>query len=165
MNEIVKLWADCLNDLEELLNDQVKFDTFYKSAKLIEFKNGLARLVVEMQLQKMVLSNDKEILKDAISHRFNVTCDEIEIVLKDDLENQQETPEPLVEIKSNLREEFTFEQFVVGTSNKVAQAASLAVAINPGESFNPLFIYGNSGLGKTHLINAIGNETELLDFQ
>lgn len=157
MNEISTLWKDCLNDLEELLNDQVKFDTFYKTANLLDFKNGLARIVVEMQLQKMILETDKDILKDAISHRFNRICDEVEILLKDTLDNPNEQPEHLVEIQSNLREEFTFEQFVVGTSNKVAQAASLAVAINPGESFNPLFIYGNSGLGKTHLLNAIGN--------
>lgn len=157
MNEQQKMWTDCLNDIKELLNDQVKYDTFYSSASLLEFKNGLAKLVVEMQLQKMVLNTDKEMLKEAISHRFNMRCDEIEIILKDELDNPDNAPEHLVEIKSNLKEEFTFEQFVVGTSNKLAQAASLAVAINPGESFNPLFIYGNSGLGKTHLLNAIGN--------
>mgnify|MGYP001094300861 FL=1 len=143
MNEQQKMWTDCLNDIKELLNDQVKYDTFYSSASLLEFKNGLAKLVVEMQLQKMVLNTDKEMLKEAISHRFNMRCDEIEIILKDELDNPDNAPEHLVEIKSNLKEEFTFEQFVVGTSNKLAQAASLAVAINPSESFNPLFIYGN----------------------
>ena len=137
MNEQQKMWTDCLNDIKELLNDQVKYDTFYSSASLLEFKNGLAKLVVEMQLQKMVLNTDKEMLKEAISHRFNMRCDEIEIILKDELDNPDNAPEHLVEIKSNLKEEFTFEQFVVGTSNKLAQAASLAVAINPGESFNP----------------------------
>ena len=54
--------------------------------------------------------------------------------------------------------EFTFDTFIVGSSNKFAHAASLAVAANPGYAYNPLFIYGNSGLGKTHLLNAIRSE-------
>ena len=54
-------------------------------------------------------------------------------------------------------EEYTFERFVVGSSNKFAHAAARAVADNPGHSYNPLYIYGESGLGKTHLLYAIAN--------
>ena len=58
---------------------------------------------------------------------------------------------------TNLKKEFNFESFIVGNSNKFAQAAALSVAEKPGVMYNPLFIYGNSGLGKTHLMHAIGN--------
>lgn len=54
--------------------------------------------------------------------------------------------------------EYTFSTFIVGPSNKFAHAASLAVATNPAGAYNPLFIYGGSGLGKTHLLYAISNE-------
>ncbi|QEP43066.1 chromosomal replication initiator protein DnaA [Ectothiorhodospiraceae bacterium BW-2] len=59
--------------------------------------------------------------------------------------------------KSNLNDNYTFEQFVEGKSNQLARAAALQVASNPGTAYNPLFIYGKTGLGKTHLMHAIGN--------
>lgn len=160
MNDIQQLWQACLDDIESVVNDQLKFENFFKPTSLASFENGKAVIVVEMQLNKIVLENDKDLFRKTISFHANQPCTDVEIVIKDDLEQKNDSVKPKIEIKSNLREEFTFEQFVVGTSNKVAQAASLAVAINPGESFNPLFIYGNSGLGKTHLLNSIGNYVE-----
>ena len=60
-------------------------------------------------------------------------------------------------VNSNLNKNYTFDNFIVGNSNKFAQASALSVAENPGLLYNPLFLYGNSGLGKTHLMHAIGN--------
>lgn len=70
------------------------------------------------------------------------------------------TPElaPTVNHKTNLNPNFTFEQFVRGNSNQLSFAASTQVANNPGEAYNPLFIYGGVGLGKTHLMHAVGNQ-------
>ena len=61
---------------------------------------------------------------------------------------------------SKLNKNLTFQSFVVGNSNRFAQTAAMAVAQEPGKIYNPLFLYGNSGLGKTHLMHAIGNYIE-----
>ena len=69
------------------------------------------------------------------------------------------TPAPeVISEETNANYEYTFDTFIVGSSNKFAHAACLAVATNPSKAYNPLFLYGNSGLGKTHLLYAIGNE-------
>lgn len=66
-------------------------------------------------------------------------------------------PSPIIEHNSNLNHNFTFDNFVEGKSNQLARAASLQVANNPGSAYNPLFLYGGVGLGKTHLMHAVGN--------
>ena len=80
----------------------------------------------------------------------------LEIVGEEDFKKsvavKQETP-----FRDNLNRTLTFDNFVVGSSNRMAQNAALLVSTNPGSNFNPLFIYSNPGLGKTHLLNAIGN--------
>ncbi|MFN4220295.1 MAG: chromosomal replication initiator protein DnaA [bacterium] len=91
------------------------------------------------------------LIKELTEKQFNDNSWVIEVKLK---ENYEETQEGNLEI---LNPFFTFDNFVVGNSNQFAYSASLAVAQKPGKSYNPLFIYGSTGLGKTHLLHAIGN--------
>jgi len=112
----------------------------------------------------LVLRTSGELKKTVLSTRFapmisKVLCDmffldDFEVLV---LNEREQIPKP-AEPKTNDR--YTFENFIVGSSNKFAHAAAVSVAENPGKHYNPLFIYGNSGLGKTHLLKAIWHAVE-----
>lgn len=113
-----------------------------------------------------LLSYSKEIKQILKEIMFQDT--EIQIVINDNIQsnNVANTPKPenieqkrtvVKKNKSNFIPRFTFENFIVGSNNQFAHASSLSVAARPCKSYNPLFIFGSSGLGKTHLLHAIGN--------
>jgi len=120
----------------------------------------------------------KDIIEDDL---FQELVDGIRAIMDRDLQirivaekNIHEIPKELNPFKNNdigiidnssLNTKYTFEEFVVGKSNELAYAASLSLTKTPGEQYNPLFIYGSSGLGKTHLLNAIGNQIKQNDPQ
>ena len=143
--------------------DDYIYNTFFSNTKLIDLSNQVAIVRVESAIQKNILTQNvqelQEILQTVLG-RFVA----IKFVLENEIPTATSTTviESVVEtkvesFKDGLRDDFTFENFIVGPSNRESHAASLATALNPGKYYNPLFIYGNSGLGKTHLLNALGN--------
>ncbi|MCH5303935.1 MAG: chromosomal replication initiator protein DnaA [Ruminococcus sp.] len=124
----------------------------------LDFDRKQAVLLVPNDFHRQTLERCyKLLLQDTFKAVFDT---EIEVVFTIPSED------PVEEIKEEIMDngyEYTFDTFIVGNSNKFAHAACLAVAQNPSKAYNPLFLYGNSGLGKTHLLYAIGNEIKKND--
>lgn len=171
-----KLWQSILAEVQ-LNISQANFNTWFKNTKLIELDDGTAKIAVPNSFAKEWLENK---YTDTILKAIKETeqsVEEITYTIKkkkeeeetskpqpseEDLdgENQMEFEEFKVDQKTNLNPKYTFENFVVGPFNELSHAAAFAVAENPGSVYNPLFIYGKVGLGKTHLLQAIGNKVD-----
>ncbi len=170
-----KLWQDTLAQLEASLNPQ-HFATWIKPLRLVQIDRDLVVIEVPNRfVLDWVRDNYAKLIQQvlselsAVSYRLqiNVVGQEKEKVRADartksavketQVRQSEVIPQNEWQADLNLNRKYTFEEFVAGSSNQFAFAAAMAVANNPATTYNPLFIYGGVGLGKTHLINAIGN--------
>ena len=155
------LWEKSLNEIKKTVKPHI-FKTWFKELELISVNNTTITLKAKDKIIKEFIErNYLSLLKEAVEKAFNRNLN-ISIVHSDEskpvqLELSLPEREKQERIESNLNPKYTFENFIVGASNQFAHAAAMAVAENPGKAYNPLFIYGGVGLGKTHLMQAIGN--------
>jgi len=158
------IWNSVLEKLEDQINDSMVFNTFFYDSKLAALEKDTAIVLVNNSFSKEFINSKLyELVQNTISKvtqtnfKLSVVDEYIE-QNNDKKENKDEFySSSLINFNSNLNPEYTFENFVIGPSNRESHAASLAASLNPGKFYNPLFIYGKSGLGKTHLLHAVGN--------
>ena len=162
------LWNKFLEKVKQEVSS-ISYNTWFAETELYDINDGKARVVVPMPIHKKHLSDSYKDMTTRIFNEITGSNFEFEFLLKDEINDeppsnkendnlQTEVGVPYNNpITSNLKPNYTFDTFIVGNSNKFAHAAALSVAENPGKMYNPLFIYGSSGLGKTHLMHAIGN--------
>ncbi len=161
------LWSNILNQIKDELSS-ISYDTWFADTKLYKLENEKAYIIVPMQIHKRhLVDNYSNFIQSKLSSMTGGNY-ELQLLLQEEIEKEEKKELKQKEIvhlqehtseniHSNLMKKYTFENFIVGNSNKFAHAAALSVAENPGNMYNPLFLYGNSGLGKTHLMHAIGN--------
>ena len=164
MNLIYEKWDEILEYMRtDLEMTTLSFNTWIKPLKIHSLENNTLRILVEMDGAVEYLEKKYKVaLKAAIIELVDQMY-EIEFVTKQQAENEElpikKTSNLMNEVieRANLNSKYTFDTFVVGSNNKFAHAASLAVADKPGQIYNPLFLYGGVGLGKTHLMHSIAH--------
>ncbi len=151
MESLKEVWNGVCAYLKTQMNE-VTFNTWIAPLSLSALSGDEVTLYIRTDFQRdIILQHYQEQLKNAFEKILNFPV-HISIQTEEDL-----PVSPLSVDSSASQYEYTFATFIVGASNRFAHAAAMAVAENPAVTYNPLFIYGNSGLGKTHLLNAIYN--------
>lgn len=154
IQSITDIWNAVCEECKKNISE-ITFDCFLKDLKPVTIENGSFSVSINNEyLKNLIEKNYTELLSNSVKAVMGIPM-EITIVLEDDEEkirNAEEHSEGLT-----FEDFFTFDNFIVGSTNRFAQAASFAVADNAEIIYNPLVIYGNSGVGKTHLMLAIKN--------
>lgn len=161
---------DLLTEAKELIREEMSelsFKTWIVPLEISSVNDNQIVLIAKDQFKKESIETR---FKDLISNAFNIILQKncnVEIVLNDDLQTKDEIVQTFNTQNINysvnysstfLNKNYSFDTFVVGDNNRFAHAAALAVAESPASAYNPLFLYGGVGLGKTHLMHSIGNE-------
>jgi chromosomal replication initiator protein len=157
------IWKQLLAQIEPHINRQ-SFETWLKPTSLLSINGKEAQVSVPNRFfGEWIKEHYYALIQETLEKGLVQEGLRIQFVVQE--KGEEASPEQRERKKGNLNPRYTFDSFVVGSSNQFAHAASRKVAERPGISYNPLFLYGGVGLGKTHLLSAIGNFIQLKDPQ
>ena len=159
--DVNNLWQQTLPSLEKELT-KIAYDTWMKTVRPLNLYENTITLGVDSEVHKNFVGNRYRTLIENALHATSSIKYEIEVVLSSEYEKNAES---FISTEKNIHSpltsfissKYTFDSFVIGNSNRFAHAAAVAVSEDPGHAYNPYFLYGGSGLGKTHLMQAIAN--------
>lgn len=159
--QLTEIWHKTLGLLQNELTE-ISFNTWIKTIEPLSLQNDTINLAVPAEFNKGILESRYQILiKNAIKQAtFKEYSINFVVPSQENIDKYTNPPESSTNedaLVSVLNPKYTFDTFVIGNSNRFAHAAALAVAEAPAKAYNPLFIYGGVGLGKTHLMHAIGH--------
>ncbi|MBR6561563.1 MAG: chromosomal replication initiator protein DnaA [Oscillospiraceae bacterium] len=161
MNSIADVWNSVLMLLRERMTETA-MNTWFADCEPIDLSNGRLVICAQNEFKRnIIVDRFADTIRTALSDLFSGSF-ELQVLTREELEDyDDEKPDESTDLPEIAG--YTFDRFIVGPSNKFAHAAAVAVAEKPGKSYNPLFIYGNSGLGKTHLLLSIGQAVHQAD--
>ncbi len=160
--DLNNIWNSFLERIKSQISD-IAYETWFSETKLINLNNNIATVLVPYHIHKKNLSENYNDIIEEVFTEITGSNFKFNYVIEEEVENNLTTENEIIGVpsnevnESNLDPRYTFENFMIGPSNKFAATSALAVAEQPGKMYNPLFIYGSSGLGKTHLMHSIGN--------
>lgn len=160
MENLDALWSKILENIkkEKVFDDSV-YSSYIENSKLKSIDNNIALIEVPWRVNYLYINENKEIFNNLISNMLgtDIKCN-VEIKQETKVLNKTHDDSFLKELGDKINKDYTFDNFIQGLSNQQSYAAAYGCALSTQNSFfNPLFIYGNSGLGKTHLLHAICN--------
>ncbi len=160
MRELNEVWDSVLKQMSEEISS-VSFETWIKPVTPVSLDGNDIVLSVKSSLSKNMLMTKFRSMIESCLELAAGTSLTLNVVVEEEDKNSNngniESEDDPITRKSELNPRYSFENFVVGGNNNLAYGAAIAVAETPGQKYNPLFLYGGSGLGKTHLLQAIGN--------
>ncbi|MDP8203094.1 MAG: chromosomal replication initiator protein DnaA [Candidatus Tenebribacter mawsonii] len=161
MNNYEELWSGVLDTLRENISEQ-GFNTWFGETEVINLIDSKLSVKVPTQFIADYLNSNyselvSEICFNLFNNKYNIRFTGINPAKPEKRYNRPQQPKEISSFQTKLNKNYNFNEFVIGTNNRFAHSASLAVAESPGTTYNPLFIYGESGMGKTHLMQAVGN--------
>lgn len=158
-----KIWEDIQDSIKNSIESEVSYSVHLRPSQAVSLDNSVFTIAVPTSISRNMIKFRFNNIIESILETHTGQKLTLNIILDSEIDEYTKTKPVAVNIPENSREisineKYTFENFVIGSSNEYAASAAISTSENPGRIYNPLFLYGNSGLGKTHLMCAIGNK-------